>query len=55
MDGWMDGLTLYILFNSVSGIRVIMIRMCAMEPCLWIYGWKDFHHQPDWNSGPLLA
>ena len=38
MDGWMDGLRLYVLFNSISVISGrwanVNERLCAMEPRL---------------------
>ena len=40
LDGWMDDLQFYILFNSISGTSGKWAdnneRLCAMEPHLWL-------------------
>ena len=40
MDGWMDDLRFYILFNNISAISGRWLggneRLCAVDPCLWL-------------------
>ena len=54
MDGWMDDLRFYVLFNSVSVISGRWAddneRLCAMEPRLRL---RRFHLKRGSKSGPL--
>ena len=54
MDGWMDDLQFYVLFNSISVISGQWVddneRLCAMEPRLQL---RRFRLKQGLNSGPL--
>ena len=54
VNGWMDDLQFYVLFNSISVISGQWAddneRLCALEPCLQ---WRRFCHEWGSNLGPL--
>ena len=54
MDGWIDGLRFYVLFNSIQSYQDDVWMM--MKGCVqWnlVYARKDFHLNRDLNLGPL--
>ena len=54
MDGWMDEMQFYVLFNSIQSYQD-SARVVIKASVQWnlAYGWKGFHFKWGLNWGPL--